>query len=422
MAPHTLGIALQTLLANPLRTVLSTLGVVIGVASLVAILSLGDGLQAFALAEIEKTTDLQVITVAPVTTDRIEDVVVRRSDYTVFTHADERDLALRLGAGVDVGLSLSYASFWSAPGDTARAQAIVTAATPGFLDIVPFVLLAGRALTADDVAGGARVAIISRGMAGVLAVGRAVPAAVAAAPEHAVGRELRIGDVAYRVIGVAAGTGTDTAVERVGRIALPLAPTDALPGLLDVRAPTLAIRTHDVTAVPAVRAAVESWLGGRWTDAGDRFAVASNVQRVAQAQRGILVFKAVMAAITGISLLVGGIGIMNVLLASITERTREIGVRRATGARRRDIRQQFLAESIAIAALGSGLGLLLGIAGSHVVMVVVGRVSNAPVAPVFTWESMALAVVAALVVGLTFGMYPAVRAGNLSPIEALRHE
>jgi putative ABC transport system permease protein len=136
----------------------------------------------------------------------------------------------------------------------------------------------------------------------------------------------------------------------------------------------------------------------------------------------MMVFRLVMGAIAGISLVVGGIGIMNVLLASVTERTREIGIRRASGARRRDIRRQFLAESVAISAVGSGLGAILGIVVSTVALHMVGEMADAPLSAVFTWQSLGFAMGAALVVGLVFGTYPALRAGRLSPIEALRHE
>lgn len=158
---HSWSVAVQTLLENPLRTLLSTLGVVIGVGSLVAILSLGDGLEEFTRNQIESTTDLQVINVAPITTDRIDDVLVRRLDHPVFTPADERDLATRLGTRAAVGTSLAYATFWGVPGDTGRSQAIVTAASPGYLDIVPFELLAGRVPDSTDMHTAARVGRIA---------------------------------------------------------------------------------------------------------------------------------------------------------------------------------------------------------------------------------------------------------------------
>ncbi|HEX9165729.1 MAG TPA: FtsX-like permease family protein, partial [Gemmatimonadales bacterium] len=144
--------------------------------------------------------------------------------------------------------------------------------------------------------------------------------------------------------------------------------------------------------------------------------------RARQARQGMLIFKLLMGAITGISLLVGGIGIMNVLLASVAERTREIGIRKATGARRRDVLLQFLAESVAITGLGSVVGVLLGLAGAFGVTAIMRARTEAVIYAAFTWGTVAIAVAAAVTVGIAFGIYPALRAARLSPIDAIRHE
>ncbi|HEU4698493.1 MAG TPA: FtsX-like permease family protein, partial [Gemmatimonadales bacterium] len=141
-----------------------------------------------------------------------------------------------------------------------------------------------------------------------------------------------------------------------------------------------------------------------------------------QAQQGILVFKLVMGAFAAIALLVGGIGIMNVLVASVIERTREIGIRKATGARHRDILVQFLSEAVAISGVGAVLGAAAGLAGAFTAAAVIRHVSQARLYAAFTWGTLLVAATASVLVGLGAGMYPALRAARLSPIDAIRHE
>ncbi|MCI0434409.1 MAG: FtsX-like permease family protein [Gemmatimonadetes bacterium] len=148
-------------------------------------------------------------------------------------------------------------------------------------------------------------------------------------------------------------------------------------------------------------------MAARAFGAADDFIVASSRERVDQISRGILVFKLALGSITGISILVGGIGIMNILLASVHERTREIGIRRAAGARRRDIFRQFLAESVATSALGALLGVLLGLAGAFGVTAIIRAVADAPVHAAVVWSTAAVAARVAVAVGIVSGTYPA---------------
>jgi putative ABC transport system permease protein len=137
---------------------------------------------------------------------------------------------------------------------------------------------------------------------------------------------------------------------------------------------------------------------------------------LAESQRTQRLFNLVMGAIAGISLLVGGIGIMNIMLASVLERTREIGIRRAVGARKKDIRFQFVVESFALSALGGVFGILMGVAIAQIVAASAGWPTL-----VRAW-SIVLATGVAMAVGLASGIYPAVRASEVDPIESLRYE
>ena len=285
---------------------------------------------------------------------------------------------------------------WPAPTPAGRRSSSSRAGTTAGTTV------SGRWLSPDELRGARRAAVVSAHLANLLG-----------------SDSLVLGRNAWPVVGVMRDQPTDSILRITGPFGAAAA---AMVPSAWPRAPTLFVRAERVEDVELVRANVERWLAARNPAWPAGVTVATNSGRARQVRQGARIFKLFMGAITGISLLVGGIGIMNVLLASVVERTREIGIRKATGARPRDVLVQFLAESVTITGAGSLLGVLLGLAGAFSVTAVIRAQTQATIYAAFTWGTVAVAVIAAVVVGIAFGTYPALRAARLSPIEAIRHE
>ena len=400
-------IGVDGLRLNPLRTLLSTLGIVIGVASLVAILAVGDGAQQWTRDQIAETTTLQGILVRPKTTEVVEGVRIGRERVDTLTEADATALADLFAGRAHVWTTTESSVRVGWEPDSATQVAVLTGVA-GNPPVDRWPTTAGRYPTPSEVKGGAMVAALSPALADAMR-----NAGVA----NVLGKDLWINGEAVRVVGVlGAGTGTSPSLYVPFSVAQRLAPARSgrpLPGVN--------ILVGQIEQVDATVEELRAWLRTRFSS-DDGFTIVTNEARVAQARQGFLVLKLVLGAITGISILVGGIGIMNVMLASVSERTREIGIRKAIGARKRDILWQFLAESVTVSAIGSALGVVVGFVGAFGVTALIRRISEAPLQAAFTWWTPLVAAVAAILIGVVFGTYPASLAARLSPIDAIRHE
>ena len=414
-----ISVGFDTLRVNPLRTILSTLGVIIGVSALVAVLSVGDGMERSVRAQIEETTDLQAILVRARTMEEVDGQMFPLPNPVRLTVDDARQIHALEGAKAVTLASNTLGEVRNREG-TIRRMALVMSEV-AFRDSARMNVASGRLLTIEESAGSAALVVLSDDLARSMS-----PDSNAAAM---VGDSVQIGATKAEIVGVLEPRPTPAIMRvgsrrRVGDYRV-LAPIELVPSALNERIPPAAITALSATVeqTAPLKERIERMLAARDTAWARHYTVTTNETRLEQLSRGILMFKLFMGAITGISLLVGGIGIMNVLLSSVTERTREIGIRKATGARDRDIKRQFLAESVAISAVGSGIGLVIGVAGAYGITAAIRRFSQAPfLYASVSWSTLAVAAAAALLIGLTFGTYPARRAARLSPIDAIRHE
>ena len=401
-----IGVGIETLRANPMRTLLSTLGIIMGAGALVSVLALGDGMQRYAREQIEKTTDLQTVMITPSLSRTVDGDRVPRTDVVSFERADADGIAAETREVGIVTMLLGGQAIASTRTDTTPRVAEVYGTLENAASAMPTPVEQGRFYTKEDVEREAPVVVLSAELASRLA--------------SAVGDTVLIHGQPRAVIGVLRAE----AGEQNARVLMPLgAASTVVPPPPIGRPVTIAVKANRVEDVPVIRARAERWLARRYGPGwSDRVTVSTNESRVDQARQGMNVFKMFMGALTGISLIVGGVGIMNVLLASVVERTREIGIRKAVGARHRHILLQFLAESVTISALGSFLGVLLGLATAFGVTAVIRRMSGAPMYAAFSLGTALIAVGASVFVGLIFGVYPALQAARLAPVEAIHRD
>jgi putative ABC transport system permease protein len=301
------------------------------------------------------------------------------------------------------------------PGPEGKARpALVSAATPLFGEWSEPIFLAGRFYSEEEMRDGALVVLITDGLAELALPGLA-PAAM-------LDRTVELGGTPFRVIGVLASKGEGEPKKVMALVPITVADRAMVPSPAP-RAPSLLVRAATIEGVDSVRARMTAWLAPRFGAAGGSYAVqAGAAEQLREAKQGILLFKIMMGAFAGITLLVGGIGIMNVLLAAVLERTREIGIRKAMGARRRDILIQFLSESVVISGAGASLGIALGLGTAFLVSAMMRSFAASPVQAAFSWPSVLTAALIAVAIGLVFGLYPALRAARLSPVDAMRTE
>lgn len=396
-----ISIALQNIRANPLHTFLSTLGIIIGVAAMVGILALGDGLEQTGREQIANTTSLNIITIDSRRTKIVDEIRVEVSDRPQFTLQQVNELRAMFS---DNAL-LEYTE--TSAGELIYKDSLVGVYVQGNMDQGMLFsgdsLAFGRYITQMDITESNPIAIITNSIAKKLTEN----------PKELIGQDVRVKEKVLKVVGI-----LKPSISEVPKIYIPISvfvdKTDY---------PTIILKAYKAEEVPAIKASIESWLDTNFKKGKEAFVVSTNRARVEQFSQGILMFKLIMGAITGISVLVGGIGVMNVLLISVTERTKEIGIRKATGAKKKDIILQFMAESVTISFVGCILGWILGIIGIFIFVPIVNALTDLGEFRAAIGAGTIISIlVIALFVGIVFGTYPAWRAAQLTPVDAIRHE
>jgi putative ABC transport system permease protein len=396
-------LALHNIRSNFFHTILSIVGIVIGVAALVSILSLIDGMEKYAKEQITKTTSLNAIMVRTNTNKNINGVWIRKDSVTHMTHTDFDNLRTSISFPANGVLWLNLPREIRIKDDTTKAASNAT----GLSNFdTTFHVLEGELITSVDIANREKKAVITEPLAKIFVANNNY--------KSLIGKTIILGERELPVVGV-----VKSARAKNPEVFFPI--TLFSQNELQANPPNFMFDAVEVTDVPKIKDEIQSWLTKRF-GANHDFTITTNEFRVEQAAQGFKLFRIIMGLIVGISVLVGGIGVMNVLLISVTERTAEIGVRKAVGANRRDIILQFLSESITISLFGSLLGLVIGILGTMIIVPIVKSLTGVPFQAAYTLNTLLVISILAVVIGIVFGTYPAMRAAKLDPVEAIRRE
>jgi len=403
--------ALRSLTANKTRSALTMLGIVIGVGAVIAMLSIGRGAQAAITSQIQ-SIGTNLLFVRP---GAVQQGGVRQEAGTQQSLTYEDSLALVGLPGV-VAVAPEVDSFGQFVYQSQNSRTRVLGVTPEYLDVRNYTIAQGEGLTQAEVDGHSSVVVLGDTTATTLFGDSA----------SAVGKSVRINAVPFRVVGVLTSKGTTGfgSQDDVGLV--PLTTAQIRFGRNRVQGGQSSVASINVSMADQklqdqVVAEISDVLRQRHhITFQDDFSVASQQDILNTANQITGVLTLFLGGVAGISLLVGGIGIMNIMLVSVTERTREIGLRKAVGARKRDILSQFLTEAAFLSLVGGIIGIALGWGLSRLM----GRVQfgGSAITPVVGLDAVLLATLFSGAVGVFFGWYPAWRAAGLNPIDALRYE
>ena len=393
--------ALRSLIANTMRTFLTALGMIIGVASVISMISIGEGARQQSLSTIEKF-GTNIITIKPgrkknrhVSSDTVKTLMLSDAE------AIEKNIPLITGVAAQVYRSaqLKYGS--------KNTNTTVRGTGEQYLKLSNFTIERGRYFSKEEVRSIRKVAVIGSTVLKNLF-----------GDSNAIGKKIKVSGNNYLIIGSTKPKGALSWFDPDDQIFIPVTTAQKrLFGLHHIQ--SIDVQAKKMEELEAIKKDIDLLLRvrhGIHEGEDSDFHVQNSSQWLNSWGDAAKTFTYLLGGIAGISLLVGGIGIMNIMLVSITERTKEIGIRMAIGAKKREIMEQFLIESVLISFIGGGLGILLGVIISQTVSKIGGWDT------IVSTQSIILAFGFSVGIGIFFGFYPARKAANLNPIDALRYE
>ncbi|MAT99215.1 MAG: hypothetical protein CL608_18900 [Anaerolineaceae bacterium] len=410
---ESIRLALVGLTANKLRAFLTMLGIIIGVAAVITLISVGRGVEAVVIDEFQGLGN-NLLFVFPGDIDP-SDPRPPRAGGAGLTLDDAAALADPFRVPDLLGVVPSYDRPAIVTRGRQETRTTISGTNPQFPLVRNFYPALGTFFTSQDVSSGSRVAVI----------GQSVYEELFEPGEFPIGEDIRINNVNFRIIGMLEEKGGSGFNDQDDVVLVPI--TTAQQRLFPARRADGKLRVDVIyaqaiseeqqeAAIIQMETVLREQHNITFRDEDD-FTILSQSELLGAFSEITSVLTIFLGVIAGISLLVGGIGIMNIMLVSVTERTREIGLRKAVGAKHRDILTQFLVEAVVIASVGGLIGLGLGAVGAAVISDLSPLLD-----PALDWNSVVLAIGFSAGVGLFFGLYPATRAARLNPIDALRYE